>query len=136
MNTKKLSVFLAVVVLIAAQLACAVGEPTLSNVRTAKDQDGTQPTSTFATTDTIYVVADLSNAQVGNQVTSRWYIESAEGFEPNFFIEESTIDVNETGINLIYFFYPAPVDGFPVGTYKVEMFFNGTLIDTVNFTVQ
>ncbi len=136
MNTKKLSIFLAVVVLVAAQLACAVGEPTLSNVRTAKDQDGTQPTSTFATTDTIYVVADLSNAQVGNQVTSRWYIESAEGFEPNFFIEESTIDVNETGINLIYFFYPAPADGFPVGTYKVEMFFNGTLIDTVNFTVQ
>lgn len=136
MNTKKLSVLLAAVVLIAAQIACAVGEPTLSNIRSAKDQDGNQPSSTFATTDTIYIVSDLANGAVGNQITSRWYIESAAGFDPNFFIEESTIDVNETGINLVYFFYPAPVDGFPVGTYKVEVFFNGALIDTVRFNVQ
>lgn len=136
MNTKKLSVLLAAIVLIAVQIACAVGEPTLSNIRSAKDQDGNQPSSTFATTDTIYIVSDLANGAVGNQITSRWYIESATGFDPNFFIEESTIDVNETGINLVYFFYPAPVDGFPVGTYKVEVFFNGALIDTVRFNVQ
>lgn len=136
MNSKKLSILLAAVVLIAAQIACAVGEPTLSNIRTAKDQDGTQLTSAFAPSDTIYVVGDLANGQVGNKVTSRWYIESAEGFDPNFFIEESTIDITETGINSVYFFYPAPTDGFPVGTYKVEMYFNNVLVDTVRFTVQ
>ena len=68
MNKKKLSILLAAIVLIAAQLACAFGEPTLSNVRTAKDQDGAQPSTTFGSSDTIYVVGDLSNAVEGNQM--------------------------------------------------------------------
>ena len=136
MNKKKLSILLAAIVLIAAQLACAVGEPGLSNVRTTKDQDGTQAASTFGTLDTIYVVGDLANAVIGNQVTSRWYAENVEGLDPGFFIDESTIDVNEDGIDYVYFYFPPPTDGWPVGTYKVEVFFNGVLNSTVTFNVQ
>lgn len=136
MNTKRISILLAAVLLIAAQLACAVGEPTLSNVRTSKDQEGTQSASTFGTFDTVYVVGDLANSVVGNQVTSRWYAESVEGLDPGFFIDESTIDVNEDGIDYVYFYFEPPTDGWPVGTYKVEVFFNGVLTSTVNFSIQ
>lgn len=167
MHTKKLSILLAAVVLIAAQIACAVGEPTLSpvdepipsivdeptlsnmdeptpsivdeptlsNVRTASDQDGKQLTSTFASTDTVYILADLANGAVGNQVISHLYAENAEGFAPNSFLEETIIDVNGSSTNFIYFYYSS-ADGLPVGAYKAEVFLNDALIDTVRFTVQ
>ncbi len=137
LNKKWLSILLAAIVLIAAQLACAVGEPTFSNVRTAKDQDGTQPSTTFGVTDTIYVVGDLANGVAGNQITSRWYAENVPGVDPNFFIDEAVVDVTEETFNgTIYFFFEPPTDGWPTGTYKVEVYFNGVPTGTVNFTVQ
>jgi len=138
MNIKKLSILLAAIVLIAVQLACAVGgEPTLSNVRVARDSDGVQITNTFGAFDTVYVVSDLANGVAGNQITSRWYAESVADLEPNFFIDESAIDVTEETFNgTIYFFFEPPTDGWPAGIYKVEVFFNGVLISTVNFNVQ
>jgi hypothetical protein len=137
MKAKKLSVLLAAIVLIAAQLACALGEPTFSNVRTAKDSDGAQPSTTFGTFDTVYVVGDLANGVAGNNITSRWYAENVPGVDPNFFIDESTIDVSDETFNgTIYFYFEPPTDGWPAGTYKVEVYFNGTLNSTVNFTIQ
>ena len=70
MKSKKLSILLAAIMLIAAQLACAAGEPTFSNVRTARDADGAQPATTFSSLDTVYVVGDLANGVIGNNVTS------------------------------------------------------------------
>lgn len=137
MNTKKVSVFLALFALILAQLACAAGEPTVDNARVSTDSDGLQVTSTFGSFDTFYVVVDLSNGVKGNQVVSRWYIESAPGFDPNFFMDEIIYTVEEerfTGI--VTFSFEPPTDGWPAGTYKVEVYFNGTLNSTVNFTVQ
>ena len=138
MKSKKFSILLAAFALIAANLACAFGEPTLSNVRTAKDQDGTQPSSVFATTETVYVVSDLSNGVKGNVITSKWYAVDVVDTEPNFLIDEAEIPVDEDAFNgTIYFFFPPPVDGqWPLGTYKTEVYFNGTLIDTVEFSVQ
>ncbi|MBI3167665.1 MAG: hypothetical protein HYZ22_04255 [Chloroflexi bacterium] len=136
MNAKKLSIMLAAIMLIAAQLACAAGEPTFSNVRTARDADGTQPSSTFGSLDTIYVVGDLANGVIGNNVTARLYVDSVEGYDPNFFVGEAAIDVDEDNITLIYFYFEPPTDGWPVGTYKVEVYFNGTLNTTLNYAVQ
>lgn len=137
MNAKKLSILLAAFVLIAAQLACAVGEPTLSNVRTAKDEDGAQVTSTFGAFDTIYVVGDLANGVAGNQITSRWYFDNVPGATSGSLIDESTIDVTEESFNgTVYFFFPPQTDGWPLGTYKVEVYFNGVLNGTVFFTIQ
>ena len=136
MKAKKLSILFAAIVLIAAQLACAVGEPTLANVRVTSDENGENVTTSFGAFDTVYVVGDLSNAVAGNQITSRWYAENVPGVDPNFFIDESSIDIGEDPIDFVYFYFPAPADGWPSGTYKVEVFFNGVLNSTVNFTVQ
>ncbi len=139
MNIKKFSIFLAAVMLIAAQLACAAGEPSLSNTRTSFDQDGLQTSSTFGAFDTVYVVSDLANGAAGNVVTSRWTAVNAEGLEPNFFLDEADITVSEADApfnGTIYFFFPAPDGGWPAGTYQVEIFFNGALSATVNFTIQ
>lgn len=133
----KLVVLFAVLALVASSLACSFGDPTLDNVRTAKDQDGNQPSSVFSAGDTIYVVTDLSNGAVGNVVTSKWYAVSVEGIEANLMFDEADINIEEDGFNgTVYFYYPPPDGGWPVGSYKVEVYFNDALVSTVEFTVQ
>jgi hypothetical protein len=136
----KVVILFAVLALIAASLACSlgIGEPTLDNVRMAKDQDGNQLASVFATADTIYVVSDLSNGKAGDVVTSKWYAIDVENTEPNLLFDEADINIDNDGFNgNVYFYYPPPVDGaWPTGTYKVEIYYNEVLIDTANFTVQ
>lgn len=138
MKSKKLSILLAVMALVVSTLACALGEPSLGNVRAAKDQDGKQVTSVFGTFDTVYVVSDLNNGVKGNVVTSKWYAVDVADTEPNFLIDTADISVDEDSFSgTIYFFFPPPVNGqWPVGSYKVEVLFNGELISTVNFSVQ
>ncbi|MCB0117785.1 MAG: hypothetical protein H6634_04735 [Anaerolineales bacterium] len=138
MNAKKLSILFAVVVVIAAQLACAVGgEPSLSNMRSARDSDGNQPSTTFGAFDTVYVVGNLANGAAGNQVVSRWYAVNVPGYDPNYFIDEAQVNVENDNFNgTIYFYFEPPSDGWPSGTYKAEIYFNGTLNSTVNFSIQ
>ena len=137
MKSNKLSILLAVTALIVSILACAVGEPTLSNVRTAKDENGEQPSSVFSTTDTIYVVCDISNGVKGNVVSSKWMVSNVEGYDPGYVIDEVdlTLEEDQLSYNVNFYFEP-PADGWPVGTYNVEVYFNGVLNNTVEFTVQ
>ena len=134
----KLIVLFAVLALITSSRACSFGEPTLDNVRMAKDQDGEQPSSVFSTTDTVYVVTDLSNGVIGNVVTSKWIAVDVENTEPNLVFDEADINIEEDGFNgTVYFYYPPPVDGaWPTGSYQVEVYFNDVLINTVDFTVE
>ena len=139
MKSKKLSILLAVLALIISTLACALGgEPTLSNVRTAKDQDGAQPASIFATTETVFVVSDLASGVKGHLITSKWYAVNVADTEPNLLIDTAEIPIeDETFDGTIYFFFEPPVEGvWPVGSYKVEIYFNGVLNSTVQFTVE
>lgn len=139
MNKKRLPILLAALALVVSTLACALGgEPTLANVRTALDEDGAQPSAVFAATDTVYVVGDLSNGVVGNVITSKWYAVEVVDTEPNFLIDEADISVTEDSFNgTIYFFFPPPIDGqWPAGRYSVEVYFNGVLNSTVEFTIQ
>ena len=138
MKSGKLSILLAVIALLVSTLACAVGnsDPVLDNIRTAHDQDGNSPTTIFAVSDTVYVVSDLSNGKVGDIITSNWYVVNAEGLQSNSLIDSAEINVNEEPFNGTVYFYFPPGNGWPTGTYKVEVLFNGVLINTVNFTVQ
>lgn len=137
MNKRIFPIFLAMLALMVASMACAFGgELSLSNARTAFDEDGEQPTSVFAPSDAIYVVADLSNATIGNVVNSKWYYVSVEGVAPNTLIDEAAITIDQESFSgTVHFFFPAGSD-WPVGTYAVELYLDGTLIQTVTFSVQ
>jgi hypothetical protein len=139
MKSKKLSIVVAVLALIISTLACSFGssEPTLSNVRTAKDENGDQTSSVFSTTDTIYVVGDISNGKQGNVVSSKWMVSNVEGYDPGYVIDsvDLTLDKDQFSYSVNFFFEP-PTDGWPAGTYKVEVSFNGVLNSTVEYTVQ
>ena len=137
MKSNKVSILLAVSALIISTLACALGEPSLSNVRTAKDQDGAQPASVFGPTDTIYLVSDLANGVTGNVVSSKWTVVSVEGYDPGYLIDDVDITLDEDKLSyVIYFYFEPPDGGWPAGIYQVEAFLNGASISTVQFTVQ
>ncbi|MDP2777701.1 MAG: hypothetical protein Q8O48_08645 [Anaerolineales bacterium] len=139
MKSKKLPILLAVIALIIPTLACAFGgEPTLSNGRTAKDQDGAQPVSVFSKTETVYVVSDLSSGVKGNIITSKWYAVDVADTEPNFLIDTAEIPIEDEAFDgTIYFFFDPPIGGeWPVGRYKVEIYFNGVLNSANQFTVE
>jgi len=135
-----LTVLFAVLALIASSLACSfgAGEPTLENVRMAKDEDGNELSSVFSISDTIYVVSDMSNGAAGDVITSKWYAVNVENTDPNLMFDEADINIDEDGFDgIVYFYYPPPVDGtWPRGSYQVEVYFNDALISTVDFTVE
>jgi len=139
MRSKKLSILLAVLALIVSTLACSFGasEPTLGNVRTAKDEKGEQLSSVFSTTDTIYVLGDISNGKKGNVVSSKWMVSSVEGYDPGYVIDsvDYTLDQDSFSYAVNFYFQP-PTGGWPAGKYKVEVSFNGALNSTVEYTVQ
>lgn len=137
MNKRTLPIFLAIFALVLASLACAFGgELGLSNLRMAHDEDGTQVTTSFGPNDAIYAVADLANAKAGDSISTKWYAVSVEGEAPNTFIDESTVSIDqETFSGTVHFFFDAGQNWSP-GTYAVEFYLNGSLINTVTYTVQ
>lgn len=136
MKTRYLPIMLAIVSLVSASLACAIGgELSLSNARASFDQDGKQVTSTFSPNDTVYVVADLANAPLGTVVTSKWFAVNAEGMSPNELIDEADINVNQDNFSGTVYFYFPPSTPWPSGSYAVELYLNGTLTTSVTFSV-
>jgi len=136
MNTKKFSILLAALLLIIVQLACALGgEPALINPRMSTDSEGTNITTTFTPTQSFYALADLSNVEVGSVVEVVWYLDSAEGFDPGE-IERGSLTIDDNGLFNYVSFELFPLETWPVGEYHVELYLNGVLAHTLNFTVQ
>lgn len=136
----KLSILFAALALVASMLACAGGELSLSNPRVATDKSGDTPVTTFAPTDTFYIVADLSNAPKGTTVEAKWYVVNVQGFDagPINTDTPSVLNIEDNNFSgTVNFSLSGSTDGgWPVGDYKVELYLNGTLSQTVNFSVQ
>jgi hypothetical protein len=92
----------------------------ISDLKVARDEAGTQQTSSFEPSNTVYAVATVSNAPGAVKVTGRLVIEDVEGEEkgpiPGL---EKTLDLPGSG-TATYTFTP-PASGFPKGKYKVEV---------------
>ncbi len=102
----KFVVLFAVLSLVVSSLACSFGntELGLTNLRMALDQDGNNPTTTFAPTDVFYAVADLANAPQGTNVEAKWTAINAADTEPNLEFQTQTLDITEESFSgTIYF---------------------------------
>ena len=137
MNARKQSVLLACVALIVVTLACSAlsTTPTVSNIRMTTDETGKTPTSSYAPNQAFYVFADLSGINVGSVVEAKWYAVNADGVDPNS--EINTSDYNyEQGVDYVYFQLTTN-DGsdWPTGSYKVELYLDGSKVGEQGFTV-
>ena len=133
---KLFPVLLAVLALVASTLACSLTEMSLENARMAFDQDGKNVTSTFSTSDVFYVVADLNNAPKDTNVVAKWYAVKVEGYDPDYMFKDMTYTVAEDSFSGTVYFQLSNDSGWPTGDYKVELYLNNELKQTVNFNVQ
>lgn len=92
------------------------------------------PTTTFAPKDTIYVSIGTTTsdpaASVPGKVGVKWtHVDS------NQTVNEETRDVNLTGMGATEFHIAKP-DGWPTGKYKVDVSFDGAVVQTREFEVK
>ncbi|HRQ22857.1 MAG TPA: hypothetical protein PLF42_05425 [Anaerolineales bacterium] len=141
MKSKHLSILFAVIALLVSTLACGLlgGELSLENPRLSTNDTGTPSMTTFSSGDTFYIVADLNNASNGTKVEARWYLENAEGYEAGPISADSpsvlTID-EDYWSGTVNFSLFSTQGGWPSGEYKVELYLDGALTHSVNFSVR
>jgi hypothetical protein len=137
MKSKKLSILFAVLALIVSTLACSfgAGEPSLTNPRMSTDDEGVNVTTVYSGSDAFYAVADLSNVETGSIVDARWYLVSAADYEAGE-IQSTSLTIEDKSLYNYVSFELTSESGWPVGEYKVELYLNGALAHTLNFSVQ
>lgn len=129
---------LSAVALVFAVMACAGIEttPTVSNIRMTTDDAGETPTSTYAPGDDFFVFADLAGIEVGSLIQSKWYAVDVEGVDPNTEINTSDYTY-EAGIGYVYFQLSTSDGGdWPPGSYRVELYLDGTKVGEQGFAVR
>lgn len=138
MKNRKYSILLAAIVVIVATLACnaLTQKPTVLNIRMATDETGKTTTSSYSPSDAFYVFADLSGLKAGSVIEAKWYAVNATGVDANSEINTSDYTY-ESGIGYVYFQLTTN-DGsdWPSGTYKVEIYLDGTKTGELGFNVQ
>lgn len=125
---------LVISLLILSILACDFSASTanIADATLAKDYDGTQPATTFTQDEIFYCVVDLANAPDDTTVRAVWIAVQAEGVDPNFLIDETEITSGDGSLH----FELSNDNLWPTGTYKVELYLNGELERTLEFSVQ
>ena len=142
MKKNKIVVLLAIVSLLLASLACnaisgngvSVTTANITNAHMSKDKDDTTQTTTYAPADaSFYCYFDLNNASDTTVVKGTWTAVSAEGVDPNFVIDSAEIT---GGSNTYVFNLDRSTDSWPVGKYKIDLYIDGKMVQTVEFEVK
>jgi hypothetical protein len=92
------------------------------------DKTVAETTGTFIPADTIYVSVKTDGAAQGVKLQTRWYFGDKV-------VEESTDMISPTGPAVTEFHLSKP-DGWPAGSYKIEVLLNGAPVGTKNFEVK
>jgi hypothetical protein len=109
----------------------------IKDIHMAKDDGNGAPgdeTNSFETSDrTIHCVVDLKEAKSGTKMKFSWWIVDADGTQ-NQKIKD--IDYSTRAFeNVVHAHLTLPQD-WPQGKYKVQVYINGDLDKTVNYTVR
>jgi hypothetical protein len=134
MNKCRLQICLAISSLLLVTLACSFSASTanIQEAKMARDYDGNDPTTTFAQDQVFYCVVELANAPDDTVIKASWQAVDVEGAEPNTFIDETELS---TGSGKVHF--ELSNNGlWPLGKYAVQLYLNGELDQTIEFTVQ
>ncbi|MCA9898414.1 MAG: serine protease [Ardenticatenaceae bacterium] len=109
----------------------SVSTANISDARLTKDEEGTRSTTTFAPADTFYLLVDLANAPDDTTVKAEWTAVSAEGADPNTVLDNVEL-TNGSGTLTFDLQNDNP---WPAGDYKVDIYLNGELDQTLTFKV-
>lgn len=134
MNRYKFQSFVAIAMLVMATLACDFSASTanIKDAKLARDYDGTQPTTVFAGNETFYLIVELANAPDDTKVKAAWTAVEVEGVAPDTFIDEYELTSGSATLH----FELSNDQLWPTGKYKVDIYLNDELDQTLEFEVQ
>jgi len=107
--------------------------PFTEHLISAFDQEGARPTTVFGPNDAFYIVGDLVNAPEKITLKAVWIAADVEGKEPDTFIDEYEINMDGGGF---WFSLSAEDPPWDKGTYRVEMYVDDELVDSLEFEVR
>lgn len=106
------------------------------NIVIASTENATESETTFAAdTAKLFLSANLSEASSGAKVTIQWISVDSHGVAPaNYKIDEVNLTI--TNENIITSTLTKPTNGWPVGTYRVDLAVDGTVDGSIDFEVK
>jgi len=136
MNMRRLPRVMVLAALLGATLACG-GEVSVSTAKVADaymstDEAGSAPATVFAQDAVFYAQVDLQNAPDDTVLKAVWSVVEAQETDPGLVINETEYT---TGSEEVYFTL-SNNDLWPVGTYKVDLYLDGEVVRTIDFSVQ
>jgi hypothetical protein len=134
MNKNKFFILAAFGMVVLVTLACGfnVSTANIKNAFMARDSEGKESTKVFAPSDVFYCIVTLANAPEDTKVKAIWYAVEAENTQPNYKIDEYETTSSDATLP----FSLTPSGTWPTGKYKVEIYLNGELKQTLEFEVQ
>lgn len=134
MIKKKFQLGIVLTVFAITALACGFSFSTANfgSATMARDAEGNRPTSTFSPEDTFYAVVELQNAPDDTTVRAEWTAVDVQGEEENTPIDSAEIT---TGSDQLHFTLENNTP-WPAGSYKVDLYIDGELEQTLEFQVE
>jgi hypothetical protein len=124
------------IVLLLASIACEASASTanITNAHMAIDENDSAETTVYASSDpAFHCFFDLNNAPDETVVRGVWTLVEADGYESNQVIDEVEYTGSDDTVNL---YLERGADEWPVGSYKIELYLNDELVETLEFEVQ
>ncbi|MEO5756774.1 MAG: hypothetical protein ABIQ51_07945 [Mesorhizobium sp.] len=131
----KSTLVLAIAALMALGFNMAAQAAGFDNIVLSDTKDGDTSQSNFpADIPVIYVSADLVDIAPTSKITFSWVSVDSHGVAPaNYTIDKVDLDVgpnNQASSQL-----SKPTAGWPVGTYRIDLLVDGTVADSVPFSI-
>lgn len=134
MKSSKFTLILVLTALILSSMACEFSASTanIADAWMSVDEAGDNPVSAYTQDAVFYAQVDLQNAPDGTILKAVWTAVDVQDTDPGLVITESEFT---TGSGLITFNLSND-NLWPTGEYKVDVYMNGTLTTTLEFSVQ
>lgn len=110
-------------------------KPGFKNVVLTDDESTKAPKNSFTpNTAKIFIFWDLEKVPSGSKLKGTWICEKSKAIPPNYKIDEATVDVG-TIDNSGNFSISKPTKGWPIGDYRVELWWDANKAQEVKFKI-
>lgn len=135
MKATKTQILFVATILLVSVLACggSISTANIGSAWMATDEEGTNRTNAFGQDAVFYAMVDLKNAPDDTKLKAVWSVVDAEETDPNLLLNETEIT---SGDALVHFQLENTDYLWPKGQYKVDIYLNDTLDQTLTFEVQ
>lgn len=135
MKKNRIHIMIVFLVIALSILACSgsISTAKISEIYLTANSDGSGNTTRFNQDQPFYCIVKVSNAPDDTALKAVWTAVEVEGVDPNFVLDE--VELTTDGNNEFTFDLQNN-NLWPLGKYKVDIYLNGNLDQTVEFEVQ